>query len=157
MNKYNQILTLLEGLSDQEITFLIENINKSKQDAKVLNIEIFLKELCVNPSLLGFNYLKDAIELCLNNKETLNSITKVLYPTIAEKYNTTPSRVERAIRHAIETSWDKIDGDTYHDVFFNEVERLTNSKYIAYVCNYINNLQNVSDKPKQKNYKLDNN
>lgn len=118
---------------------------------------MFLKELCVNPSLLGFNYLKDAIELCLDNKETLNSITKVLYPTIAKKHNTTPSRVERAMRHAIETSWDKIDGDTYHDVFFNEVERLTNSKYIAYICNYINNLQNVSDKPKQKNYKLANN
>lgn len=157
MNKYNQILTLLQGLSDQEITLLIENINKSKQATKALNIEVFLKELCVNPSLLGFNYLKDAIELCLDNKETLNSITKVLYPTIAEKYNTTPSRVERAIRHAIETSWDKIDGDTYHDVFFNEVERLTNSKYIAYICNYINNLQNASDKPKQKNYKLANN
>lgn len=150
MNRYNQILKLLQSLSDKEITNLLNSLEENKQNLEVSNIEKFLKELCVNPSLLGFNYLKDAIELCLENKEMLNSITKSLYPTVAKKNNTTPSRVERAIRHAIDTSWDKIDGETYHEVFFNEMERLTNSKYIAYACNYINSLQNINDKPKQK-------
>lgn len=133
MNKYNKILKILENLSDEQINELIYQKEKTSY-----NIENFLKELCVNPRLLGFTYLKDAIELCLIDENMLNSITKELYPTIARNNCTTPSRVERAIRHAIMTSWDKIDGETYHDVFFNELEKLTNSKYIAYVCSYIN-------------------
>lgn len=143
MNKYNEILKLLQCLSDEEITLLIKNKEKYQHNLEVSNIENFLKELCVNPFLLGFNYLKEAIELCLNDQTVLNSITTYLYPTIAKNNNTTPSRVERAIRHAIETSWDKVDGETYYNVFFNEMEKPTNSKYIAYICSYINNLQTV--------------
>lgn len=143
MNKYSEILKLLQRLSDEEIELLIRNKEQYKHNLEVSNIENFLKELCVNPFLLGFNYLKEAIEMCLNNQNILNSITTYLYPTIAKKNNTTPSRVERAIRHAIETSWDKIDGETYYNVFFNEMDKPTNSKYIAYVCSYINNLETL--------------
>ena len=149
MNKYSQILKLLQRLSDEEIELLIRNKEQYKHNLEVSNIEKFLKELCVNPFLLGFNYLKEAIEICLNNQNMLNSITTYLYPTIAAKNNTTPSRVERAIRHAIETSWDKVDGETYYNVFFNEMDKPTNSKYIAYVCSYINNLE-TSHIQKQK-------
>lgn len=143
MNKYSEILKLLQRLSDKEIELLIRNKEQYKHNLEVSNIENFLKELCVNPFLLGFNYLKEAIEICLNNQNMLNCITTYLYPTIAENNNTTPSRVERAIRHAIETSWDKVDGEIYYNVFFNEMDKPTNSKYIAYVCSYINNLETL--------------
>lgn len=157
MNKYSKILQLLQSLSDEEINKLLEiqGIDKQIEIDKDLNIESLLKELCVNPSLLGFNYLKDAIEMCLKNQNILSGITKVLYPTIATKYNTSPTRVERAIRHAIDTSWGKITEDIYHQVFFNELERPTNSKYIAYVCSYVKNIKISSDKkPTQKIYNI---
>ena len=134
MNKYNEILKLLQCLSDEEITLLIKNKEKYQHNLEVSNIENFLKELCVNPFLLGFNYLKEAIELCLNDQTVLNSITTYLYPTIAKNNNTTPSRVETY----------KVDGETYYNVFFNEMEKPTNSKYIAYICSYINNFQMIN-------------
>ena len=55
----------------------------------------------------GYQYLRDAIILSVNDMEMLNSITKILYPTIAKRHQTTPSRVERAIRHAIEGAWSR--------------------------------------------------
>lgn len=150
MNKYNKILEVLLSLSDQEIDELLNQISEKEN----INVENILKELCVSPSLLGFNYLKDAIELCLDKPETLCSITKVLYPSLAKKYETTSTRVERAIRHAIETSWGKIDGDIYYQVFYNEFDKPTNSRYIAYVCSYIKNLKTTSyNQPNQKVFK----
>lgn len=150
MNKYNKILEVLLSLSDQEIDELLNQISEKEN----INVENILKELCVSPSLLGFNYLKDAIELCLDKPETLCSITKVLYPSLAKKYETTSTRVERAIRHAIETSWGKIDGEIYYQVFYNEFDKPTNSRYIAYVCSYIKNLKTTSyNQPNQKVFK----
>ena len=154
LNKYNQILNLLQNLSDEQIEILLKNHNinlESNQNNKI-NIENLLKELCVNPSLLGFNYLKRGIEICIEEPKMLSGITKELYPTISKEYNTTSSRVERAIRHAIETSWGKINGETYQEVFYNELEKPTNSAYIAYVCSYINNIKSSINK--QQNQKL---
>lgn len=154
LNKYNEILKLLQSLSDEQIEILLENHNidfKTTKDNKI-NIENLLKELCVNPSLLGFGYLKRGIEICIEEPKMLSAITKELYPMIAKEYNTTSSRVERAIRHAIETSWGKISGETYQEVFYNELEKPTNSTYIAYTCSYINNIQSSIDK--QQNQKL---
>ena len=150
MNKYNKILEVLLNLSDQQIDQLLNQISEKEN----INVENILKELCVNPSLLGFNYLKDAIELCLDNPGMLSGITKLLYPSLAKKHETTSARVERAIRHAIETSWGKIDGDTYHEVFYNEFDKPTNSRYIAYVCSYIKNLKTTRcNQPNQKVFK----
>ena len=156
LNKYNEIFKLLQSLSDEQIEILLKNHNidfESNQNTKI-NIENLLKELCVNPSLLGFSYLKRGIEICIEEPRMLSGITKELYPTISKEYNTTSSRVERAIRHAIETSWGKISGDTYQDIFYNELEKPTNSTYIAYVCSYINNIKSSMDKHQnQKLYK----
>ena len=154
MNRYNQILELLKNLSDEQINNLLDEIkiNPQIKEEKQINVENLLKELCVNPSISGFNYLKEAIEICLEDQKMLGGITKVLYPTIAKKYETTSSRVERAIRHAIETSWGKVGGETYEQVFYNELDRPTNSKYIAYVCSYIRNIKETSDKQTQKIY-----
>lgn len=83
----------------------------------------------------GYNYLRDAIILCINDPAMINAVTKMLYPTIAKKYATTSSRVERAIRHGIELAWDRGDVDTLNSYFGYTVNvvrgKPTNSEFIA--------------------------
>lgn len=155
MNKYNQILRLLQNLSDEQINELLnsQTIDLKDKTDNTLNIENLLKELCVNPWINGFKYLKDAINICLEDEAMLRGVTKTLYPKIAEHHNTTPTRVERAIRHAIETSWGKVDEETYHQIFYNEFDKPTNSKYIAYICSYIKNIKVTTDLQPQKLYR----
>ena len=75
--------------------------------------------------------------LCVNDSEIMNSVTKLLYPTVAKKYNTTPSRVERAIRHAIEVAWDRGDVDVLSSYFGYTIQNTrgkpTNSEFIAMI------------------------
>ena len=85
----------------------------------------------------GYHYLREAIILSLADEEMLESITKLLYPTIAERFDTTASRVERAIRHAIETAWDRGDIDVLNGMFGYTVSvgkgKPTNSEFIALI------------------------
>ena len=83
-------------------------------EADVTNI---IHEIGVPAHIKGYQYLRDAIILSVNDMEMLNSITKILYPTIAKKHQTTPSRVERAIRHAIEVAWSRGKMDTIDELF----------------------------------------
>ena len=96
-----------------------------------------LRKLGVPANLLGYEYLKTAIELCLADKSAINRMTKQLYPAIAKTHDTTPSRVERAIRHAIETAFDKGDTDVLQDIFGYTISssrgKPTNSEFIATV------------------------
>lgn len=85
----------------------------------------------------GYHYLRTAIILSINNREMINSITKLLYPTIAKEYGTTSSRVERAIRHAIEIAWDRGDVDVLNSFFgytiHNGRGKPTNSEFVALI------------------------
>ena len=94
-----------------------------------------IHEIGVPAHIKGYQYLREAIMMSVEDVEMLGSITKVLYPTIAGKYQTTPSRVERAIRHAIEVAWDKGDLDTLQSFFgytvSNTKEKSTNSEIVA--------------------------
>ena len=89
----------------------------------------------------GYQYLRDAIIMSVTDMEMLNSITKILYPTIAEKYQTTASRVERAIRHAIEVAWSRGKMDTIDEMFgytiHNGKGKPTNSEFIALITDRI--------------------
>ena len=76
-----------------------------------------IHEIGVPAHIKGYQYLRDAIILAVNDMEMLNSITKILYPTIAKRHQTTPSRVERAIRHAIEVAWSRGKMDTIDALF----------------------------------------
>lgn len=100
-----------------------------------------IHEIGVPAHIKGYQYLRDAIMLCVNETEMLNSITKVLYPTIAKKYVTTPSRVERAIRHAIEVAWSRGKMDTLDELFGYTVSngkgKPTNSEFIALIADKI--------------------
>ena len=86
----------------------------------------------------GYQYLRDAIILSVSDKEMLGSVTKILYPTIAKKRQTTSSRVERAIRHAIEVAWSRGKMDTINDLFGYTVStgkgKPTNSEFIAMIA-----------------------
>ena len=86
----------------------------------------------------GYQYLRTAIMMVISDMDTINSITKVLYPGVAKSYNTTASRVERAIRHAIEVAWDRGDIDTLNSYFGYTVQnnrgKPTNSEFIAMIA-----------------------
>ena len=107
-------------------------------ESDVTNI---IHEIGVPAHIKGYQYLRDAIILSVNDIEMLNSITKILYPTIAKKYQTTPSRVERAIRHAIEVAWSRGKMDTIDALFGYTVStgkgKPTNSEFIALIADKI--------------------
>lgn len=107
-------------------------------EADVTNI---IHEIGVPAHIKGYQYLREAIMMSVDDIEMLNSITKILYPTIAKKYQTTPSRVERAIRHAIEVAWSRGKMDTIDDLFGYTINngkgKPTNSEFIALIADKI--------------------
>lgn len=76
-----------------------------------------LHEIGIPAHIKGYHYLRDAIMMAVDDMDVLNAITKILYPTVAKKYQTTSSRVERAIRHAIEVAWSRGKLDTLDELF----------------------------------------
>ena len=100
-----------------------------------------IRDLGIPAHIKGYQYLRDAIVMSVNDMDMLNSITKILYPTIAKKYQTTSSRVERAIRHAIEVAWSRGKMDTIDEMFgytiHNGKGKPTNSEFIALITDRI--------------------
>ncbi len=96
-----------------------------------------IHQIGIPAHIKGYHYLREAIILSINDPEMLESITKILYPTVAETFSTTPSRVERAIRHAIETAWDRGDVDVLNGMFGYTISvgkgKPTNSEFIALI------------------------
>lgn len=107
---------------------------------KDLEVEVtkVIHEIGVPAHVKGYQYLRDAIMLVIEEINYLGAVTKELYPTIAQKYDTTPSRVERAIRHAIELAWDRGDVDKINKFFgytiSGEKGKPTNSEFIAIIA-----------------------
>ena len=97
-----------------------------------------IHQIGVPAHIKGYQYLRTAILMTMENNEIINSVTKVLYPTVAKKYGTTTSRVERAIRHAIEVAWDRGDVDTLNSYFGYTIQnsrgKPTNSEFIAMIA-----------------------
>lgn len=104
-------------------------------DANITNV---IHEIGVPAHIKGYQYLREAITMVYNDVEILGSITKVLYPRIAERFSTTPSRVERAIRHAIEVAWSRGNVEAIKNLFGYTVNiskaKPTNSEFIAMVA-----------------------
>lgn len=102
------------------------------------NITSIIHEIGVPAHIKGYQYLREAITMVYNNIEILGAITKTLYPAIAVKYKTTPSRVERAIRHAIEVAWTRGNIDSISHLFGYTINisksKPTNSEFIAMVA-----------------------
>lgn len=105
------------------------------------NITLYIQQLGVPAHIKGYQYIRDAISMVIEDMDAINSITKVLYPSVAKHYNTTPSRVERAIRHAIEVAWDRGNPDVLNDFFgytiLSSKGKPTNSEFIAMIADKI--------------------
>ena len=114
----------------------IEN-KKDKENLEALVTNV-IHEVGVPAHIKGYQYLREAIIMVVNNINMINQITKELYPEIAYKYNTTPSRVERAIRHAIEVAWGRGDQKMVESIFGYTVNaqkgKPTNSEFIAMIA-----------------------
>lgn len=97
-----------------------------------------IHEIGVPAHIKGYQYLREAIKIAVGDMEVINAITKVLYPQVAKTFSTTPSRVERAIRHAIEVAWDRGDLETLQRFFgytvSNSKGKPTNSEFIALIA-----------------------
>jgi two-component system response regulator (stage 0 sporulation protein A) len=110
------------------------------QEGRSLDIEVtgVLHEIGIPAHIKGYLYLREAIILVVQRVELLGGVTKELYPSIAKKFATTPSRVERAIRHAIEVAWSRGNVDLIHKLFGHTVNsdrgKPTNSEFIAMVA-----------------------
>ncbi|MEW6724377.1 MAG: sporulation transcription factor Spo0A [Bacillota bacterium] len=108
--------------------------------ARNVDIEVtsIIHKIGIPAHIKGYQYLREAIMMVINRIELLGAVTKELYPMIAIKYKTTPSRVERAIRHAIEVAWNRADLDIINDLFGYTVSvdrgKPTNSEFIAMVA-----------------------
>ncbi|WP_443081841.1 sporulation transcription factor Spo0A [Terrisporobacter sp.] len=109
--------------------------NTGNIETEITNI---IHEIGVPAHIKGYLYLREAIKMVIDNVELLGAVTKELYPSIAKKYNTTPSRVERAIRHAIEVAWSRGKVDTINQLFgytvHNTKGKPTNSEFIAMIA-----------------------
>lgn len=107
---------------------------------KNLQIDVtdIIHEIGVPAHIKGYQYLREAIIIAVNDMDVINAITKVLYPQVAKTFQTTPSRVERAIRHAIEVAWDRGDLETLQKYFgytvSNAKGKPTNSEFIAMIA-----------------------
>ena len=121
-----------------------EDVSEKNLEADVTEI---IHEIGVPAHIKGYQYLRDAIVMSVNDMDMLNSITKILYPTIAKKYQTTSSRVERAIRHAIEVAWNRGNTETLNGLFgytiSNGKGKPTNSEFIALIADKIRLQYNI--------------
>ena len=133
-------------LSDLE-NRILESVNITDKESKNINIyhnnlqisvTKIMHELGVPSHIKGYQYIREGIMLLYNNPDMIGGITKELYPEIAMKFDTTVSRVERAIRHAIEVSWNRGDWDLMEDIFGHSVDidkaKPTNSEFIVTVA-----------------------
>lgn len=146
MNKEFQIMITVPSSDSKhtvgtELTERVEkNLSGSYDDLETIVTDI-IHEVGVPAHIKGYQYLREAIILSVKDMEMLNSITKILYPTIAKTFNTTPSRVERAIRHAIEVAWDRGNMEVLNEYFGYTVNigkgKPTNSEFIALIADRI--------------------
>ncbi len=110
-------------------------INEKRVGDLEMTVSEVMHQLGVPAHIKGYQYLRCAIILAIESDDMMSSVTKILYPTVAKKFNTTPSRVERAIRHAIEVAWDRGDVDVLSSFFGYTIQnsrgKPTNSEFIA--------------------------
>ncbi|MBR2889376.1 MAG: sporulation transcription factor Spo0A [Oscillospiraceae bacterium] len=138
----------------------LEEIRGGESQRKTLNrrqpnqsieslVTSIIHEIGVPAHIKGYQYLREAIIIAVNDMDVINAITKVLYPQVAKTFQTTPSRVERAIRHAIEVAWDRGDLDTLQRFFgytvSNTKGKPTNSEFIALIADKLQLQLKASD------------
>ena len=145
VNAYERKQELEERNLESDVTNIIHDSGAEPEEDRSTSLEsqvtAIIHEVGVPAHIKGYQYLREAIIMSVRDMEMLNSITKILYPGIAKKYQTTPSRVERAIRHAIEVAWSRGKMDTIDELFgytiHNGKGKPTNSEFIALIADKI--------------------
>lgn len=133
-----------------EMTSLLDQMRRavnegeeSEDESQALEREVtaVIHEVGVPAHIKGYQYVREAIVIAVQDMDVINAVTKVLYPEVARRYSTTPSRVERAVRHAIEVAWDRGDLETLQRYFgytvSNTKGKPTNSEFIAMIADRI--------------------
>ncbi len=138
----------IKPVTPQSVAKRIERLSswkteKQKRTAEISDNDIevvisdIMRQIGVPAHIKGYQYLRTAIKLSVEDSDMLGSVTKLLYPTVAKIFNTTSSRVERAIRHAIEVAWDRGDVDVLSSYFGYTIQsqrgKPTNSEFIAMI------------------------
>ncbi len=131
--------SVLERLDEMRDSLVPRSPYTRTREANVeAMVTSMIHEIGVPAHIKGYQYLREAIIIAVNDMEVINAITKVLYPQVAKTFATTPSRVERAIRHAIEVAWDRGDLETLQRFFgytvSNTKGKPTNSEFIALIA-----------------------
>ncbi|MBQ7161414.1 MAG: sporulation transcription factor Spo0A [Clostridia bacterium] len=116
---------------------VVQNVNRVPEDMET-QVTRVIHQIGVPAHIKGYQYLRTAIMMAIEDNEIINAVTKTLYPSVAKKYRTTSSRVERAIRHAIEVAWDRGDVEILNSYFgytiHNSRGKPTNSEFIAMIA-----------------------
>ena len=159
VSDYNVSYFILKPFELDDLENRIMGISKRKNDTKTLdfyhnNLQVsitkILHELGIPSHIKGYQYIREGVSIIFERPETIGGITKELYPELASKFDTTVSRVERAIRHAIEVSWNRGDWELMEEIFGHSVDidkaKPTNSEFIV----------TVADKLRLEHYKVKN-
>lgn len=137
---------LLKPCSADTVMDKLMTVRNMKNNSRAINEDVnvetmvteIIHEIGVPAHIKGYQYLREAIMIAVADREVINAITKILYPQVAKTFSTTPSRVERAIRHAIEVAWDRGDLETLQRFFgytvSNTKGKPTNSEFIALIA-----------------------
>ena len=128
----------IENLLPNDLDMLSVSNDESPSNDLESQVTKIIHQIGVPAHIKGYQYLRTAIILTVNDSDIINSVTKILYPTVAKKYQTTTSRVERAIRHAIEVAWDRGDVEVLNSYFGYTIQnnrgKPTNSEFIAMIA-----------------------
>ena len=149
-NNAGASMCMIKPVNTESLVYHIENLlpndleifSASAEDYPANDLESqvtkIIHQIGVPAHIKGYQYLRTAIILTVNDSDIINSVTKILYPTVAKKYQTTTSRVERAIRHAIEVAWDRGDVEVLNSYFGYTIQinrgKPTNSEFIAMIA-----------------------
>lgn len=144
---HQMVLNRIKGIrnarsvSDYKMVNAYEKLNETPEMSLEELVTDIIHEVGVPAHIKGYQFLRDAIIMSVLDMDMLNSVTKMLYPEVAKKHGTTPSRVERAIRHAIEVAWSRGKVDVLNEMFGYTIDvakgKPTNSEFIALITDKI--------------------
>lgn len=134
-----KVLLTMMNSSELQSTTVLDKFFQATKNTETISLDKQISKIFVSigipPHIKGYQYLRSAVKMCIKDTGIISAITKRLYPDVAKEYNTTSSKVERAIRHAIEVCWNRGKIDTINNIFGSQVftrnDRPTNGEFIA--------------------------
>lgn len=136
--EYSSLIFKINEIMERSTCNMLYGVSADADFELEAQVTQVIHQIGIPAHIKGYQYLRCAIMMVVGNNRIINEVTKTLYPTVASKFNTTPSRVERAIRHAIEVAWDRGDVDMLNSYFGYTVQnskgKPTNSEFIAMIA-----------------------